>query len=154
MVTTVIGTAFAGLCLLFLEMFLPGLIAGIIGGILLFAAVVLAYTNLGIEAGNYTLLCSALATAGLWWWWASRFQQTRFGRSMTLEAAVRGHAPDPALASFAGQAGSAATPLRPSGTVLIAGRRVDAMTDGEFLDPGTPIQVIRVHGMGLLVRKA
>jgi membrane-bound serine protease (ClpP class) len=153
MLTTVIGTGVAGLLLLFLEMFLPGLVAGIAGAILLIIAVFMAYTDLGTEAGNLTLLLAVLASGGMWWWWATRFQHTRFGRSMTLEAVGKGGAVAD-LTGFAGKDGSALTPLRPGGTVDIGGQRIDAITDGEFVEAGTAIHVVRAHGMSVLVRRA
>jgi membrane-bound serine protease (ClpP class) len=154
MVTTVIGTGVAGLLLLFLEMFLPGLIAGIVGFILLIVAVIMAYSNLGPEAGNLTLLLAALASGGMWWWWATRFQHTRFGKSMTLSATITGGSVGSDLVGLTGLDGSAVTPLRPGGTVLVAGRRVDAITDGEFIETGSPIRVVRTHGISVVVRKA
>lgn len=154
MITTVIGTGIAGILLLFLEMFLPGLIAGTIGAALLLVSVIMAYTNLGAEAGNLALLLAALTSGGMWWWWATRFQHTRFGKKMTLEATVAGPAVAPDLVQLAGQEGSAITPLRPSGTINIGGRRVDAMTDGEFLEAGTAVRVVRANGLAVLVRKA
>ena len=154
MLMTVIGTGVAGLLLLFLEMFLPGMIAGIVGAILLFISVIMAYTNLGAEAGNLTLLLAALASGGMWWWWATRFQHTRFGRSMTLETTLTGDAGAADLHTMDGQEGAAVTPLRPGGTVSVAGRRLDAITDGEYLESGTKIRIVRKHGMSVLVRRA
>ncbi len=139
---------------MFLEMFLPGIVAGVIGGILLFASVVVAYREMGTEAGNFVLLAAVAVTTGLWWWWATRFQQTRFGRSMTLTTSSTGEAGlGDQLASLENQIGTAMTPLRPSGTVVVAGQRVDAITDGEFLDTGTSVRVIRTHGLSVLVRQ-
>ena len=152
MLTTVIALGAAGVLLLFLEMFLPGMIAGIIGGILLFAAVVMAYSEIGIEAGNIALLAATATTACLWWWWAAKFQHTRFGRSMTLSTTGTGTAQAEGLAQWIGQTGTAVTPLRPSGTILIEGKRVDAITSGEFLEQGTPVQIIRAEGSGVIVR--
>ncbi|MFN2436482.1 MAG: nodulation protein NfeD [Desulfotignum sp.] len=40
-----------------------------------------------------------------------------------------------------GQSGRAITALRPSGKIRIGPRRIDAITRGEFLDPGTPVTV-------------
>ena len=154
MLTTVIGLGVAGILLLFLEMFLPGIIAGVIGGILLIASVIVAYQDMGPDAGNIVLLAAVAATGGLWWWWAAKFQHTRLGRRMTLLAASAGEAgPVEMLASLSGQTGNALTPLRPSGTVLIAGNRVDALTGGEFIEAGTPIRVVRAQGLAVLVRK-
>lgn len=154
MLTTVISLATAGVLLMFLEMFLPGIVAGVVGGILLLASVVVAYREMGTEAGNFVLLAAVAVTAGMWWWWATKFQHTRFGRSMTLMTTSVGEAGlGDQLAGLDGQSGTAMTPLRPSGTVLVAGKRVDAITGGEFLDVGTRVRVVRTHGLGVLVRQ-
>ena len=153
MISTVIALATAGVALLFLEMFLPGIIAGIIGGILLIAAVFTAYQEIGPGAGNITLVATAAATGALWWWWATKFQRTRFGRRMTLAATGTGTTQAEGLAQWIGQTGIAITPLRPSGTILVAGRRVDAITGGEFLEQGTPVRIVRAEGSGVIVHR-
>lgn len=153
MLTTVIALASAGVLLLFLEMFLPGMIAGVVGGILLLASVLTAYRDLGAGAGNITLMATTAVSAGLWWWWAAKFQHTRFGRSMTLSASITGTSGPEGLTGLIGQTGTAATPLRPSGTILVAGKRVDAMTGGEFLEAGTPVHILRAEGPAVLVRR-
>ena len=153
MPSTVIALATAGVALLFLEMFLPGIIAGVIGGILLIAAVVTAYRDIGPAAGNITLLATTAVTGLLWWWWATKFQHTRFGRRMTLGASSIGTAQAEGLAKLAGKIGTAITPLRPSGTILIAGHRVDAITAGEFIEHGTCVRVIRAEGGAVMVRR-
>ncbi len=154
MLSTVIALAITGLCLLFLEIFLPGLIAGIAGAIMLIFAVGLAYQDLGESAGNLVLLIVVLSTGMIWWWWTTKFQQTRFGRRMRLEETSVGDTIEVGLASFAGQSGTALTPLRPGGTVLVAGRRLDAITDGEFIEAGTSVRIVRAHAASLLVRAA
>jgi membrane-bound serine protease (ClpP class) len=154
MMLTVVSLAAAGIALMFLEMFLPGIIAGVVGGILLFASIIVAYRDMGTGAGNLVLIAAVGATAGLWWWWATKFQHTRFGRRMTLTASGTGEAGmGDQLASLHDQIGTALTPLRPSGTISIAGHRVDAITGGEFLDAGTRVRVVRTHGLGVLVRQ-
>ena len=153
MISTVIALAAAGVALLFLEMFLPGIIAGVIGGILLIAATVTAYRDIGVGAGNVTLVASAAVTAALWWWWATKFQHTRFGRRMTLAATGTGTTHAAGLAQLVGQTGTAATPLRPSGTILISGARVDAITGGDFIEQGTAVHVVRTEGSCVIVRR-
>ncbi len=154
MLSTVIALAITGLCLLFLEIFLPGLIAGIAGAIMLIFAVGIAYQELGEAAGNLVLLIVVLATGTIAWWWTTKFQQTRFGRRMRLEETSVGDTIEPGLADLAGQNGTAITSLRPGGTVSIAGRRHDAITDGEFIEAGTSVRVVRAQGASLLVRAA
>jgi membrane-bound serine protease (ClpP class) len=154
MLTTIVALGAAGLLLLFLEMFLPGMVAGLVGICLLIASVVMAYTDLGSEAGNIALLIASVSSAGLWWWWANHFQKTRFGRAMTLTSVDHGNSVEPGLERYAGEIGEAATPLRPSGTIIVAGKRLDAVTAGEFIEAGSAVRVVRAQGMGLLVRQA
>ncbi len=53
---------------------------------------------------------------------------------------------------FLGMVGRTLTPLRPSGAVRLGSRRVDAITDGEFVDRDTDVQVISVRGSRVEVR--
>jgi membrane-bound serine protease (ClpP class) len=52
-----------------------------------------------------------------------------------------------------GQRGTAASPLRPAGLAHLAGERVDVVSDGEFIDAGAPLEVIRVDGNRIVVRR-
>ena len=45
------------------------------------------------------------------------------------------------------------TPLRPAGIAEIDGEKVDVVTEGEFLPVGTSVQVIKVNGRRIIVRK-
>jgi membrane-bound serine protease (ClpP class) len=50
--------------------------------------------------------------------------------------------------------GTALTTLRPSGTALIDGRRVDVVTEGSMIERGTPIRVVAIEGLRVVVRAA
>ena len=50
------------------------------------------------------------------------------------------------------QTGVAYTPLRPSGTALLDGKRIDVVTEGPFVERGAPIQVVAVEGVRVVVR--
>lgn len=52
---------------------------------------------------------------------------------------------------LAGKVGTAVTPLRPSGRILIDGDVFDAVTDGEFVANGSPVKVLAVEGMRIVV---
>jgi membrane-bound serine protease (ClpP class) len=49
--------------------------------------------------------------------------------------------------------GTALTPLRPAGTAVIDGKRVDVVTEGQMIERGTPVRVIAVEGMRVVVRE-
>jgi membrane-bound serine protease (ClpP class) len=58
------------------------------------------------------------------------------------------------LRQFLGKPGTALTQLRPAGTVLIDGRKVDVVTTGEFLDRGADVVVVNVAGNRVMVKGA
>jgi membrane-bound serine protease (ClpP class) len=70
--------------------------------------------------------------------------------SATLETAHAG--PETVLDVLPGQTGMALTPLRPSGKIKIHGRKLDGVTQGEFIDPDTRIQVVGVEKSYVIVR--
>lgn len=53
-----------------------------------------------------------------------------------------------------GESGTAVTALRPSGKIKIGYRKIDAITRGEFLDPGTQVTVDALEQNRVLVKAA
>ncbi len=58
-----------------------------------------------------------------------------------------------AAIALLGLVGTASSVLRPSGTALFGERYVDVVTGGEFIEVGTPIQVVEVEGTRIVVKK-
>lgn len=52
-----------------------------------------------------------------------------------------------------GKKGIVVTTLRPSGVISIDGKRMDAISQGEFLIPGTPVRVMEDKGLSVVVSK-
>jgi membrane-bound serine protease (ClpP class) len=50
-----------------------------------------------------------------------------------------------------GKTGKTASQLRPGGIAVIEGRRVDVVTEGDFIDSGKKVHVTRVEGMRVIV---
>ena len=57
------------------------------------------------------------------------------------------------LSGFMGKTGQTINNLRPSGTALIDGRRVDVVSRGEFIEKDKPVIVIAVAGNRVVVRE-
>lgn len=53
-----------------------------------------------------------------------------------------------------GRTGRSLTPLRPSGTALIDGRRWDVVTEGTFVAADRPVRVVAVEGVRIVVAEA
>ena len=58
---------------------------------------------------------------------------------------------DAALTALVGRTGIAATVLRPTGAMTIDGERIDVVTEGEFVEPGTTVRVLYVQGTRVVV---
>lgn len=80
-----------------------------------------------------------------------------FGRRLVLETelpADAGYESAPESdRSWLGKQGTAGSPLRPAGIAHFGGERVDVVSDGELIEPGEPIEVIRVDGNRIVVRR-
>jgi membrane-bound ClpP family serine protease len=59
----------------------------------------------------------------------------------------------PELDSYIDMQGTAVTDLRPAGTAVISGKRVDVVTRGEYLEKDSAIIVTTVTGNQIIVRK-
>ena len=79
-----------------------------------------------------------------------------FGRRLVLQTGMRtdlGYVSAPESdRQWLGRTGTALSPLRPAGIAEIDGARVDVVSDGGFIDAGTPILVTRVDGNRIVVR--
>jgi membrane-bound serine protease (ClpP class) len=62
-------------------------------------------------------------------------------------------APSSAIQISPGEQGTADSDLRPSGKVMLAGRLVDVVTEGDYVDAGSSVEVIRVEGNRVVVRR-
>lgn len=165
-----------GLSLLLLEAFvIPGFgVAGVGGFLLLLASGVMLFlagdwsqlqldNPFTLDAVQRVLLSTALALGVLML--MMRFlprEDTGPGGRLILGnrlAAGTGNTsrePGPAgpVEDLAGQEGVALTPLRPAGKVRIGGRRWEAETEGDFVDTGQSVQVLRAEAGRVIVRRA
>jgi membrane-bound serine protease (ClpP class) len=140
----------AGAALLFLEIFLPGAICGIVGLCCLVAAVILGYTRYGGQIGTVILVGVGAALIAGTVAWFKYFPDSRMGQLFVSKGTVGalGVSHD----SLLHQTGVAHTNLRPSGIAVIDGKRVDVVSEGPFIAPGTPVKVVATEGMRVIVR--
>jgi len=83
---------------------------------------------------------------------------TRIGRRLVLDtglSATEGYASAPESdGHLLGRVGVASTPLHPAGIAEIDGIRVDVVSTGEPVDAGESIEVVRVDGNRIVVRRS
>ncbi|HOO77172.1 MAG TPA: NfeD family protein [bacterium] len=148
--TAMVALLVLGLILICLEVFVPGGVVGTLGALALAGSVVLAFRN--TDFGPVWLLV-ALGSALISVLVAIRtVARTPLGRKLFLHASERGYSgADRSMDGLAGKAGKAVTDLRPAGIAEIEGRRIDVVTEGEYLARGTEIAVKSVEGNRIVV---
>jgi membrane-bound serine protease (ClpP class) len=140
-----------GIILLGAEIFVPGGVLGLVGGLSLLGAVVtgfLAFPGLGglIAVGIVALVGVALIA------WIRYFPGSAIGRRMTVaENLSLSKGTQEGLRDLLGKEGVAASSLHPSGFATIDGRRVDVVTRGEMIARGEPVRVVHVESNRVVV---
>jgi len=152
-----------GVLLLALEVFvLPGVtIAGIAGVVALVAGLGMTLVGAGatpsamITALGRVAISILLAIGGAFALLRA-LPRLPFGRRLVLETdmdADRGYVSAPESDHhWLGRTGTTLSPLRPAGIADLDGRRVDVVSEGDFIDAGTTIEVTRVDGNRIVVR--
>lgn len=152
----IIVLTLVGFLMLAAEVFVPGMVLGLLGALALAAAVGASYYHYGLVTGSFMLVVIGGVTMAGFIIWMKAFPYTGIGRRLMLQKSlVRGEGEkEQPVARLLGMTGKSITPLRPSGTALIDGRRVDVVAESELIESGADIVVIYEEGMRVVVRKS
>ncbi len=152
-----------GVILLLTEIFvIPGFgIAGISGIVLIFLSIFLSLigsepfiTSETISMAIIQLAFAIIAALALIFLLAKYLPKSSIFNKLVLsdsEKSEEGFVSVSEEPELLGKTGVAITILRPVGIAEIEGKRVEVVSDGEFIQPGTEIKVIKVEGMRVLV---
>lgn len=152
MLTLIVVLVIVAFLLFLLELFMPGLVLASLAGVILIAAVVLTYIEFTFLAGTLLLLGSIAICCLGFWVWASTFDKTPFGKTMTLTSAVKSEKDHPQYGEFLGKPGITITPLVPSGIAMFGSRRLDVVADTGLIEKGSNVYVSAVDGTRVVVR--
>ncbi|MDQ7780290.1 MAG: NfeD family protein [Planctomycetota bacterium] len=144
----VVGLFLLGIVMLLAEVVLPGGVIGIVGGIMAIVAIVFAF-NHGTWVGAGMIAITVFVVPFSFYLALKRLALRR-----TLAASEGSVVGTEKLTALKGKSGIAATPLHPSGVVVIDGNRVDVLTDGEMIAAGASVTVARVEGNRIYVRES
>jgi membrane-bound serine protease (ClpP class) len=150
------GLLLVSIVLLVLETLIPSAgMLGILSALALLCAIIVAFLNFGMLGGMLFLVgCVALAPivfSLLVHYWP----KTPIGRRILIrppkaDDVLPRH--QQSLKALIGKIGTSISPMLPGGTIRIEGQRIDAVSEGIPIDPGTVVEVIAVQGNQLVVR--
>lgn len=154
-----------GLTLLAAELFIvPGFgVTGVLGIGAILGGLTLTLLGGGatyeaILWATFRVVGSTLAAAAMALVAVRYLPRLPMGRRLILETALPARAgfasPPKADRAWLGKRGVAASTLRPAGIAQLSETRVDVVTEGEYVEVGDPIEVIRVDGNRIVVRRA
>lgn len=148
-----------GIALFVIELAMPGVgVAGIMGIISLIAGAVLASKIVSPSVLILIIMAVLVMIAAmLYWMYQSATKDGRVSRLLFLKTktgAEEGYSSSPSKTELLGMEGEAVTPLRPTGTGDFQGKKLDIVTDGEFIPKGASIIIKEVEGFRIIVKKS
>ena len=154
-----------GVVLLLLEIFvIPGFgIVGVVGILLMISGLFLglvgdfSITDPNDISNAIIQLASSFLMTAVFIYILSRFlPKTKMWNNLILQSKISstsGYTSSLDLTSLIGAEGIALTDLRPAGTAVINGKRVDVVTDGEYIKNGTSLVVNFIQGSRVVVEE-
>jgi membrane-bound ClpP family serine protease len=142
-----------GLILITLEvLFLPGLIVGVFGGFLILAAIIYSTLKMGFLEGLLTTIISVIASIILFFIFKKLKVWDRFILKYEQKASSL---TDMELieSNLVGKTGITITDLKPAGFILIDNRKLDALSEGEFIPKNCNVEIISQQGKKIIVKK-
>jgi len=144
-----------GVLLIFSEIFLPGFgIAGGLGTVMVIAGIILTAQSAAEAVVMFTILFVLISIV-----LAIVLRSAKKGKlSKTLVLNLssnkeKGYSSKSDYSELEGIKGKALTPLRPSGTAVLNGKRFDVVTSGNFIDKDSEIIVVNASEGKLVVEE-
>ncbi|HOF40908.1 MAG TPA: NfeD family protein [Candidatus Hydrogenedentes bacterium] len=146
----------AGAGLITVEFVVPGGICGTAGALLIIVSAVMGCYHYP-DYWPPILLLEFLGTICCVLLGIYLLPRSPFGKLLMLgdaQKADEGWVNETGNTELAGKTGTVVTPLRPAGTVEFGTERVQAVSEGAFIEAGAVVKVIEVHGNRIVVERA
>lgn len=144
-----------GLILLILEIFVPGGIIGLIGGSLMIASLLFAGESVTHMAYSI-IIAMFIALVGMVIIMKFFGKKLHVFNKLVLKDATtteEGYVSNENRLDLIGKTGVTQTAMRPSGVILVDNERIDAVSEGSFINKDKQIVIIKVEGSRIVVRE-
>jgi membrane-bound ClpP family serine protease len=153
--STIITLFILGSVMLFFEIFLPGGILGVAGGLAMMAGSVLAFQEYGASGGTVAVVAGIVLLIFSLVIEFKFVPKTKLGRRLFLAKTDSGSSqPEIASEDVIGRECRAETILAPTGVVLLDGKRYEAFSRSGYVDRGAPLIIKGRDNFRLIVSKS
>lgn len=144
-----------GFILLLVEFFVPGGIVGFIGLALIIVGLILAGESVTHMAFSI-IIAMFVALLGMVIIMKFFGKKMHVFNKLVLKDATstdEGYVSNENRYDLLDQQGTTLTPMRPAGVIELNGERIDAVSEGSFIEKGKTVQIIKVEGSRIVVRE-
>jgi membrane-bound ClpP family serine protease len=147
----IIGLVVIGIVLIYVELFLlPGsFVVGVLGGISLFVGVYMVYDTYGQVNGNYALAGSIVLFVISLILGYRKITSKEWQVDVNIDGKVTMAETD---AVEVGDRGVTFSVLRPAGKVNINDKRIEAFSQGEYIEKDQEVEVVRIEKEQIFVK--
>lgn len=149
----IIGLILIAFALFFLEIFLPGGLLAIVGGMLLLAASWLTFDAYGIIPAALMLFATMVLGIVMFFVEVRLLTRSPLGKQFRLDSQITASVNPKEDDRIVGMSGVTLTTLAPSGKVQIERKVYQASSQEGYLEKGTPVTVVRSETFKLIVAK-
>lgn len=144
-----------GIILIAAELFVPGGILGILGGLALVGSILMAgenvlHTSISLIIALFLAILLMIILVKVFGKRMKFFKKLILSDSTNTES---GYISNVNRIDLIGLEGKTLTQLRPSGTMKIGDERIDVVSEGAFIEKDACVKVIKVEGSRVVVRK-
>ena len=133
------------------EVYLPGGVIGSLGALLFIWSVVEAFRH-STNFGTMLLVCGLGGAVSCSWFSFTYLSKTKEGRkALLMDSEIE--LPEDRHSGLENKVGEALTDLRPAGVIDLDGRRIDASTEGEYLEKGKRVIVFKIEADFVYVKE-
>lgn len=144
-----------GVLLLIAEFFLPGGISGILGTVAIIFSIILAGGNI-VQMSIAVLIALTVAIVGMVIIMKFFGKRLKVLNKVILSDATTtelGYVSNENRIDLIGKVAVTMTALRPAGTIRIDNERIDAVSNGSFVEKDKQVKIIKVEGSRIVVRE-
>lgn len=145
----------AGIVLLVLEIFVPGGILGVIGGVFILVSLFMATEDAGHMLLSLLIAISVTIAGSVFYIKSFGVKSKLFSRLILTDATStdKGYISNQNRNELIGLEGVTVTPLRPAGLGMFNQEKIDIVSEGDYIEAGIRVKVIKVSGARIVVRK-